>query len=96
MRGWTPSVAGCPQILRMACVDGYHYETISSYYDSNGCLIQNMQCVPDTTTATGNFSASPTSGQAPLAVSFSYAGLAAGSRRDEHELLVPRRRREGK
>ncbi|MFA7310100.1 MAG: PKD domain-containing protein, partial [Candidatus Paceibacterota bacterium] len=61
----------CPvnMSLRTACPAGQHYEYGPVTYDSARCPIQDAKCVPDTTISS-TFSASPTSGAAPLAVRF--------------------------
>ncbi len=57
--------------MRLACPAGQHWEAGKPTYDSRGCMIPGYgKCVPDVP-AGSTFSASPTSGSAPLAVVFS-------------------------
>lgn len=60
----------CPMYQMVACPAGQHALPGTPTYDANGCAIPNQTCVPNTTTSAA-FSATPTSGAAPLAVQFS-------------------------
>ena len=68
----------CPAYVPpTACPAGQHHVATGPVtYDSQGCYVPAPQkCVPDTN---GTFSAAPTSGSAPLAVSFSGTVNSAG------------------
>ncbi len=59
------------QMSKIWCPTGQRWEAGKPTYDSNGCMIPGYgKCVPDVP-AGSTFSASPTSGSAPLAVVFS-------------------------
>src|SRR3989344_4976668 len=67
------------QALRTACPTGQHYESAGpDTIDSNGCRFANLKCVSDST-STATFSASPTSGSAPLTVQFTATNLDTAS-----------------
>ncbi len=70
------------EALRTACPAGQHYESAGpDTIDSNGCRHDNLKCVPDSS-STATFSASPTSGQAPLTVTFTSKMPPGGNRVD--------------
>ncbi len=60
-------ITSCPVPVRMACPTGQHYEFGITNYNSMGCPVQDAKCVPD---SNASFSATPTSGSAPLNVAF--------------------------